>query len=55
MNYQYTSKFVFDIFKDIDQGRYHNAHFSHANVVMVSKEHYAALIEAWEQVNKVEE
>jgi hypothetical protein len=46
MNDQYTAEFVFKTFTDIDQGHYHNAHFSHANVVIVSKEHYYRLVDA---------
>jgi len=44
----YDAEFVFKIFQEIDQGLYTNVHFSHANVVMVSKEHYEALANAYE-------
>lgn len=52
----FSPEFVYKTFQDIDRGEYTNAHFSNANVVMVSKEHYAALVDAAitdEQIAKI--
>jgi hypothetical protein len=46
MTEDYTPEFLFKTFREIDQGLYTNAHFSHSNVVMVSKEHYDVLCDA---------
>lgn len=40
------SNTVLQTFSDIDKGIYTNASFSHANVVMVSKDHYASLLDS---------
>ena len=47
-------KFVYEVFQEIDQGLYTNAHFSNSNVVMVSKDHYDALCDAWEKLHENE-
>ena len=52
----FSSEFVYKLFQEIDRGDYHNAHFSSANVVMTSKEHYSALADAVvtdEQIAKI--
>lgn len=53
-NSAYTPEFVHKVFQDIDQGLYTNAHFSNSNVVMVSKDHYDALCDAWEKLHENE-
>lgn len=50
MNEQYTPEFVYETFQQISQGLYTNAQFSQANVVMISREHYDVLQDAWEEV-----
>lgn len=48
MSDQHSPESVYKTFQEIAAGHYTNAHFSHADVVMVSKEHYAMLCTAWE-------
>lgn len=43
---------VLECFSDIDAGKLHHCVFSHANVVMVSKDHYAALQDAAHEAEK---
>jgi hypothetical protein len=50
----HTPESLFEIFMHIDAGHYTNAHFSDSNVVMVSKEHYDALVEAFERMKELE-
>ncbi len=45
---KHSDQVIVDTFRDINEGKYTNASFSDANVVMVSKELYAILQEAWE-------
>lgn len=45
---------VFKTFCDIDQGLYTNASFSHANVVLVSKELYYTLLDSHERLAELE-
>lgn len=44
---KHTPESVYSVFREIDEGLYTNASFSDANVIMVTKEHYAALEDAW--------
>jgi DNA-binding PucR family transcriptional regulator len=53
MDEQYTPEFVYETFQQISQGLYTNAQFSHANVVMISREHYDVLQDAWEEVREL--
>lgn len=46
----HTSESVYKTFLDIDHGLYTNAIFSNANVVMLSKESFDALMDAWEKL-----
>ena len=53
-NSAYTPDFVYEVFQEIDQGLYTNEHFSKSNVVLVSKDHYDALCDAWEKLHENE-
>ena len=44
---KHTQESVYSIFQEVDKGLYTNVQFSDANVVMVTKEHYAALQDSW--------
>jgi hypothetical protein len=54
MSEQHTQESVFKTFQHIDAGYYTNARFSGTNVVMVSKEHYDLLVEAFEHMKELD-
>ena len=43
MNKNHSDAEILAVFRDIDTGKIHNASFSEANVVIVSRAHYAAM------------
>jgi len=43
----HTADSIIEEFNRVDSGQVTNVHFSHANVVMCSKEHYAALMDCF--------
>lgn len=51
---QYTPEFVYKTFQDIDAGLYTNAAFSHANVVMLSREYFSILEDAYYKMSELE-
>ena len=48
----HSAEFVYRAFCDIDQGRIPNAHFSHANVVMITGDRYAELLDALDELKE---
>lgn len=50
----YSPEFVYKTFQDIDAGLYTNAAFSHANVVMLSREYFSILQDAHDKIKELE-
>ena len=50
----YDAEFVYKTFQDIDAGLYTNAIFSHANVVMLSREYFSILQDAHDKIKELE-
>lgn len=52
-NEKHSPESVYRTFMDIDNGLFTNASFSHANVVMVSRELYATLGDAYDRLTEL--